>query len=112
MANQTTRLIRHTDLDGWNFGMIRYADSLCTQQITLLSTRNKHDTVVDSKGELSPTIHEGSYGQVCQSKQSSPLTHLSAIQMFRCHQHLSNSMFAVNFCQPATSIGRKAICSI
>ena len=92
--------------------MSRYADSLSTKQIPLFGTRYKNNTIVDSKSQLSPAVHQSRYSQVCQCEQGSPLTNPSAIQMIRRYQHLSHSMFCINFRKPATRLGCKAISSI
>lgn len=112
MAYQTSFLIRYTYFYGWNLGMIRYADSLSTKQIAFFGTRHKNNAVVDAEGELSPAVQQSSHSQICQCEQSSSLTDLSAIQVFRCYHHLCNSMFFIDLCQFATRIGCKAIGAI
>lgn len=64
MAYQAIILIRHTDLNRGNFGMIINKDGLCTKGITLFCTRYKHDAIINAERKLSPAIHQRRYGQV------------------------------------------------
>ena len=65
MTNKPSFLIRHANFNGGNLVMVGYADSFGPEYISFFGTRNKHDAVADTKGELSLMIHKSSYSQVC-----------------------------------------------
>ena len=92
--------------------MIAYADSFSPEQVALFGTRHKHDAAADAKGQLSLTVHQRSYGKVCQRKQGTSLTDVSTIQVVGGHRHLSYGMLRIDLGYLASSIPGKTIVAI
>ena len=112
MTDEATLLVGDTYLNRGNLMMIADTNGFSPEQVALFGTRYKHDAAADANGQLSLTVHQRSYGKVCQRKQCTSLTDIASIQMFFCHHHLCDGMVCVHFCNPATSIGSKAIRTI
>ena len=88
------------------------ANGFGTEVVAFLGARDEHDAVADAEGELLVIVHQGCDGQIGEGKQSASLTDITTVQMVLCHEHLGYGMFSVNFRDPATCVGCKAISTI
>ena len=89
--------------------MVADMDGLSFQDITFTGTGDKHDIVLDTKGQLPLIIHEGCNGQVGQGKKCPTLTDVSAIEVLASHCHSGNGMMFVHFSYLAAGIGCKTV---
>ena len=94
-SNNTTEftlLIGDTDIDIGNLPMVIDLDGLGDKHIARLGTVEKHDVVLNAKGESTPAIHHSSQGNIGQCEVGSTLTDASRIQVFRRDNQLGTGI--------------------
>ena len=89
--------------------MVANDDSLSSKDVTLTSRRNKHNTIVDAKGQLAIIIHERSDSQVSKCKERSALTDIATVEVIVGNSHYCYGMPGVDFGNPTSGIGSKTV---
>ena len=70
--------------------MIGYLHSLSSQDIPFPGGREIHDIVLNTKGQLSATVHHRRKGKVGKCKESTTLTYAPSVQVLMGDRHRRN----------------------
>ena len=102
-------LIGDTHFDVRNLVVIVYLGGLGGKCVANFGTVEEHDIVLNTKGEGLTTVHDGSDGDISQSKINTTLTDASGIEVLGSNGQFSNGEALAYFYKFAATIGSKAV---